>query len=103
MPLTTARLSSSRLSVGAVLVGLALIVAPRDAGAVERLANGGFDGIGSATQKAGGRPDSHADDAALLPGWTADIEPATWTLTIGGFGIMGAILRRSRAPALVRA
>ena len=66
MPLTTARLSTSRLSIGAVLVGLVLIVAPRDAGAVERLANGGFDGIGSATPEGRSRPNDDAGGAALL-------------------------------------
>ena len=98
MPLTTARVSTSRLSIGAALVGLALIVAPRDAGAVELLANGGFEGIGA---------------AAPLPGWTLEIdgtdltaaalEPTTWALSFGGFGMIGAMLRHSRVLALVRA
>ena len=34
---------------------------------------------------------------------TAVPEPATWTMMIAGFGLVGGALRRRRAPALVRA
>jgi len=81
VPLSTAPNPANRLWIGAALVGLALLCAPRTSGAAELLTNGSFDDIGTATPEGWGGLTYYAGGAALLPGWNVDAGSVDLTTT----------------------
>ena len=81
MPLSMPRNTANRLWIGAALVGLALVCAPRKTGAAELLVNGGFDEIGAATPESWGGLTYYAGGGALLPGWNVELGSVDLTTT----------------------
>lgn len=80
MPLSTHSNPANRLWIGAALVGLALVCAPRKSDAAELLTNGGFDDIGAATPESWGGLTYYAG-GPLLPGWTVESGSVDLTTT----------------------
>ena len=81
MPLSTPSNHANRLWIGAALVGLALVCAPRKSGVVELMTNGSFDDSGAATPEGWGGLTYYAGGTALLPGRNEELGSVDLTTT----------------------